>query len=140
MTGSFCPHLSRSGLLARLSVITFPNGLKHKTVIGRQDASDRKVPGLCPVFKKACGFGPSGKFCCKLPPEWKLMGNMGQPAVLCSYLAGHFHSFVKREMGNVLAFLHSVDNEVVKIMKFFEFLFGDVIHVSAVGNVPEAVA
>ena len=43
-------------------------------------------------------------------------------------------------MGNVLAFLHSVDNEVVKIMKFFEFLFGDVIHVSAVGNVPEAVA
>ena len=52
----------------------------------------------------------------------------------------HFYCFFQRIVRYVLSVFDTVDDEMLKTFQLGEFLFGNMVHISAVGYVPEAVS
>ncbi len=65
---------------------------------------------------------------------------MRQPAVPCTYPPGYCDCLLYAEMRDVPAASYTIDYEMVKPPQLPEFFLRNHIHVSAIGNVPEAEA
>ena len=60
--------------------------------------------------------------------------------MLCTYLLCHFDSLFETVVRDMSASSYAVYDEMVKPFQFLEFLFRNLVHISAVGNVTEPVA
>ena len=55
----------------------------------------------------------------------------------CPYPLRHRDGLFKGEVRDVMALLHTVDDEMLQSLQLCEFLFRNEVHIGAVGNVPE---
>ena len=64
---------------------------------------------------------------------------MGDPGVLCTDAGCNFKCAFEREMRDVPSSAHTVDDEMLKALKFGKFLFRYMVHVCAICKISETV-
>ena len=71
---------------------------------------------------------------------WQLVREVSDPGMAGTYACCNFQGAFEAEVRDVTATTDTVDDEVVKVLKFGEFLICNMVHVSAVGNITESIA